>query len=81
MLDMRYRVVDREKAKNALKRGAQIYLIDQASGTKLPVPDMAKVGKLLQRPDQGDSGKMYLDILRQPGRDGETGGQGHSGDR
>jgi hypothetical protein len=67
MLDMRYRVVDREKAKNALKRGAQIYLIDQASGTKLPVPDMAQVGKLLQRPDQGDSGKIYWIFFGNPG--------------
>ena len=57
MLDMRYRVVDAEKAKFAIKRGAQIYLVDQSSGTKLPVPDMAKVGKLLQRPDQGEHGK------------------------
>src|SRR3990172_4641654 len=45
MLDMRYSVVNKEKARGAIKRGAQIYLIDQSSGTKLPVPDMAKVGK------------------------------------
>ena len=67
MLDMRYRVVDAEKAKLAVKRGAQIYLVDQSSGTKLPVPDMAKVGKLLQRPDQGEDGKIYWVFFSNPG--------------
>ena len=67
MLDMRYRVVDREKAIGAIKRGAQIYLIDQSSGTNLPVPDMAKVGKLLQRPDQGANDKVYWIFFSNPG--------------
>ena len=67
MLDMRYRVVDREKAIGAIKRGAQIYLIDQSSGTNLPVPDMAKVGKLLQRPDQGANDKVFWIFFSNPG--------------
>jgi len=67
MLDMRYRVVDREKAKGAIKRGAQIYLVDQSSGTKLPVPDMAKVGKLLQRPDQGKNDTVFWIFFSNPG--------------
>ena len=67
MLDMRYRLVDVEKAKLAIKRGAQIYLVDQSSGAKLPVPDMAKVGKLLQHPDQGEHGKIYWVFFNNPG--------------
>ena len=67
MLDMRYRLVDVEKAKLVIKRGAQIYLVDQSSGAKLPVPDMAKVGKLLQHPDQGEHGKIYWVFFNNPG--------------
>jgi hypothetical protein len=67
MLDMRYRIVDLEKAKGAFKRSAQIYLVDQARGTKMPVPDMAMVGKLLQRPDQGDSKKIFWIFFNNPG--------------
>jgi uncharacterized protein YceK len=67
MLDMRYTVVDHEKAKGAITRGARIYLIDQSSGTKLPVPDMAKVGKLLQRPGQGENDKIFWIFFSNPG--------------
>jgi hypothetical protein len=67
MLDMRYRIVDLEKAKGAFKHGAQIYLVDQSRGIKLPVPDMAMVGKLMQRPDQGDSKKIFWIFFSNPG--------------
>ena len=67
MLDMRYRVVDHEKAKGVIKRGAQIYLVDQSSGARLPVPDMAQVGKLLQRPDQGEKDKIFWIFFSNPG--------------
>jgi hypothetical protein len=67
MLDMRYRIVDLEKAKGAFKHGAQIYLLDQSRGTKLPVPDMAMVGKLMQRPDQGDNKKIFWIFFNNPG--------------
>jgi hypothetical protein len=67
MLDMRYRVVDHEKAKGVIKRGAQIYLVDQSSGARLPVPDMAQVGKLLQRPDQGENNKIFWIFFSNPG--------------
>jgi len=66
MLDLRYRVVDVEKAKLAFNRKAQIYLLDQASGMKLPVPDMAMVGKLLQRPENKDA-KVYWIFFGNPG--------------
>lgn len=67
MLDMRYRIVDLEKAKGAFKHGAQIYLVDQSRGIKLPVPDMAMVGKLMQRPDQGDNKKIFWIFFNNPG--------------
>lgn len=67
MLDMRYRVVDAEKAKHVLNRQAQVYLIDQASGAKLPVPNMAKVGKLRQLPETTESDKVFWMFFGNPG--------------
>ncbi len=45
MLDFRYRVKDPDKAKPLLKRGQKPFLIDQATGKKLPVPT-TKVGPM-----------------------------------
>ena len=67
MLDMRYRVTDPEKAKHALKRGAQVYLVDQASGMKLQVPDMAMVGRLMQHPDQTGGDRIFWMMFGNPG--------------
>jgi hypothetical protein len=67
MLDMRYRVTDPEKAKHSLKRGAQVYLLDQASGMKLPVPNMAMVGRLMQHPDQAGSNRIFWIMFSNPG--------------
>ena len=44
-LDFRYRVKDPEKASALQRRQEKVYLIDQATGTKLPVP-ITKVGPL-----------------------------------
>lgn len=48
MLDLRYRVVDPERAKLLLDRRVPAYLVDEASGAKLGVPTTAKLGKLRQ---------------------------------
>ena len=59
MLDLRYRIVDPQKAGAALGRSAKIYLRDQASGEILPVPAMPKVGKLRQLPMKGENDRIY----------------------
>ena len=59
MLDLRYRVIDREKAREMIKQSTPITLIDQASGTMLPIPNMAKVGKLRNLPNSDDTWKLY----------------------
>ncbi len=46
LLDFRYRVIDPKKVSPLLDRHAKPYLIDQASGVKLTVPNMPKVGSL-----------------------------------
>jgi len=46
MLDFRYRVLDPVKAAPLLERKIQPYLLDEASGARLAVPDAPKVGRL-----------------------------------
>ncbi len=46
LVDFRYRVIDPGKVSPLLDRHAKPYLIDQASGIKLSVPNMPKVGSL-----------------------------------
>lgn len=46
MVDFRYRVLDAEKAKALFDRQTNPYLIDQASGKVLAVPNTAKLGPL-----------------------------------
>ena len=49
LLDFRYRVIDSEKVSVLVDRTAKPYLIDQASGKMLYVPNMPKVGSLRAR--------------------------------
>jgi len=60
ILDLRYQVTDPEKAYPLLDRKIKPYLIDQATGAKLQVPNMPKVGSLKQRVDQADKDKTYF---------------------
>ncbi len=46
MLDFRYRVTDPAKAAPLLNRKIRPYLLDEASGAQLGVPDTAKLGQL-----------------------------------
>jgi len=67
MLDMRYRVVDSGAAQKLLSRKASLHLVDQASGLKLSVPNMAKVGKLRQLPAADNSDRIYWMFFGNPG--------------
>ena len=55
MVDFRYRVLDADKAAPLFKRQTKPYLIHQASGKVLAVPNTAKVGSLRNTniPQQG----------------------------
>jgi hypothetical protein len=46
ILDFRYRVLDPERAAPLLERKIRPYLLDEASGAQLGVPDTAKLGQL-----------------------------------
>ncbi len=46
IIDFRYRVLDPERAAPLLNRKIRPYLLDEASGAQLGVPDTAKLGQL-----------------------------------
>jgi hypothetical protein len=66
MLDFRYRVVDSEKAAPLFARQTKPYLIDQASGKVLAVPNMAKVGPL-RSSNPPQAGRTYWMFFGNPG--------------
>jgi hypothetical protein len=68
MLDFRYRVLDPEKAMPLFLEEITPYLIDQDSGSKLPVTGSTKVGSF--RPTSGDprEGITYFMFFGNPGQ-------------
>jgi hypothetical protein len=66
MLDLRYQVINSEKAFPLLDRKIKPYLIAQATGTKLYVPD-TKIGPLRQRVANPDADKTYFILFGNPG--------------
>lgn len=74
ILDFRYRVTDPAKAAPLLDRKIRPYLLDEASGAQLGVPDTAKLGQLRTTarnkvmPDQD-----YFILFANPGRFVQTG--------
>ncbi len=69
MVDLRYRVVDAERAKGLLDRTVPAYLVDEASGAKFGVPNSAKLGKLRQATRSTiQTGRDYVILFGNPGR-------------
>jgi hypothetical protein len=69
MLDFRYRVLDPAKAASLLDRKISPYLLDEATGAQLGVPDAPKVGQL--RPTSRNNvipGRNYYILFANPGR-------------
>jgi hypothetical protein len=58
MVDFRYRVLDAEKASPLFKRQTKPYLIHQASGKVLAVPNTAKIGAL-RNSNTPQNGRIY----------------------
>lgn len=74
-LDLRYRVVDIHAAQKNFSRETPLMLIDQATGTKLGVPNMPKVGKLRQIPNQNEAWRVYWIMFDNPGALVKRGGK------
>ena len=69
MLDFRYRLLDPAKASPLLDRKIHPYLLDEATGAQLGVPDAPKVGQL--RPTSRNNvipGRNYYILFANPGR-------------
>jgi hypothetical protein len=66
-LDLRYRVTDLKKARQIFTNETPLALIDQATGTVLGVPNMPKVGKLRQIPNQDETWRVYWIMFDNPG--------------
>jgi len=69
ILDFRYRVVDPEKAATLLDRKIRPYLLDEASGAQLGVPDTAKLGQLRTTGrNKVTADQDYFILFANPGR-------------
>jgi hypothetical protein len=66
-LEFRYRVLDPQKAEALNDKRATPVLIDQATGNRLTVPTMEKIGSLRQTatPEQG---RQYWMVFANPGK-------------
>lgn len=73
MLDLRYKVVDPEKAAPLVDRKVHPYLLDQDSGARLFVPSSAKIGPLRQTSGKPVAGQTYFALFANPGRYVEAG--------
>lgn len=68
MLDLRYRIVDPERAEAFFSRKTEIQLIDPASGARLAVPNTPKLGKLRQVARKDMTGRSYFMLFANPGQ-------------
>jgi hypothetical protein len=66
MLRFSYRVIDPEKAQPLNDKRWNPYLVDEATGVKLGVPEMEKVGKLRQT-GPAEEGRVYWMVFGNPG--------------
>jgi hypothetical protein len=67
LVDFRYRVIDPEKAVSLMRRGDKAFLVDNATGTKLPIP-RTKVGPLRGTGTKAQSNRVYTVMFSNEGR-------------
>jgi hypothetical protein len=68
MLDLRYRVLDSDKAGELLTRGVKPRLIHEERGLTLGTPSFAKVGALRQTGAAPEAGRVYFVLFSNPGQ-------------
>lgn len=66
MLDLRFRVVDPEKAKAVLNKNKKAYLLDGNTGKTLTVP-VTKAGSMRQTTLSPETGRVYFMLFANPG--------------
>lgn len=68
LIDLRYRVFDPVKAAMVGDPRYQPCMIDQATGTKLKIPNTPKLGPLRQSSTRLEAGKIYFMLFANSGR-------------
>lgn len=72
MLDFRFRVVDPEKAAPVLLRSTPAYLVHQATGAKMGIPE-TKAGRMRQNTLKPEKGRTYFMLFNAAGREVSSG--------
>jgi hypothetical protein len=67
MLDLRFQVIDPEKAKPVLDKNKKAYILDGKTGKTLPVP-VTKAGSMRQTTIKPEAGRIYFMLFSNPGR-------------
>lgn len=73
MLDLRFQVVDPEKARPVLDKNKKAYLLDAKTGKTLPVP-VTKAGSMRQTTLKPEAGRIYFILFTNPNRMVKEGG-------
>lgn len=67
LLDFRFKIIEPAKAALLLRREDKPYLIDQASGMKLPVPVMPNIGALRSTTVKPEANRVYFILFSNAG--------------
>jgi hypothetical protein len=59
VLDLRYKILDTGKAAGLPNVLSGIYLIDEATGTTIPMPNTPRTGSIPQNPQKLEAGRVY----------------------
>lgn len=73
MLDLRYQVLDPDKAADFVDRGIKPELLVEKSGARLQVPVTGKIGPLRQSALRAKAGKIYFMFFANPARHVQAG--------
>jgi hypothetical protein len=73
MLDLRFQIIDPEKAKAVLDKNKKAYLLDGKTGKTLPVP-VTKAGSMRQTTRKPEAGRIYFMLFSNPNRMVKEGG-------
>jgi hypothetical protein len=73
MLDLRFQVLDPEKAQPVLDKNKKAYILDGKTGKTLPVP-VTKAGSMRQTTPKPEAGRIYFMLFSNPGRMVKEGG-------
>jgi hypothetical protein len=68
ILDLRFKVLEPEKARPLFDHRIKPYLVDKKTGARFLVPDSPKIGSLRQMPEKPESGRNYFILFANPGK-------------